>query len=242
MAPEKTTLIDSITIPLGRRSSENAPEIVQLCCPPSGGSVGTSFTALASVDGVNDTALTSCYLSLPGQPDKQADSIAMVSATQWSASFSGVQPANGYTLTAVGNDLPIHGRDSATNINVVANGATACICVEVTIKTGVSGSKSMVEAIKFTGRFPVEDYGRPKPLSLSGRLPIAFVIGGPIAPLHQITNCTLGNLVPEEIKREGNRWSAPFSRVPAGEYTLQVMADDGTTDSHRIIISAAQVP
>jgi hypothetical protein len=55
-----------------------------------------------------------------------------------------------------------------------------------------------------------------------------------------VTSVTLDDRAAGSISTEGDRWSASFSNVPPGAYTLRVTADDGSTDQEPIQIEATK--
>jgi hypothetical protein len=99
----------------------------------------------------------------------------------------------------------------------------------------------MVQDITFQGTFP-EKNGRRKPTMLAGRVPAALTVGGLLGGSNKTVKCNLGSIqmADQMIKYKGHRWFADFSDVPVGNYTLEVVAADGTSASQEIRIAATK--
>jgi hypothetical protein len=229
MRDETNRMIDSITIPVyaAARTDRPIPERVVICCPPSGSIVGVNFTVLGTFD-PPDTQVVSCTIG--GQ---QADQIFNGIDT-WSANFTNVPVGNNQTLTATGDQ---HGVDAHININVVAGAAdVACSCVSTDTNPGGDGTRPMFRALMFRGRFPVGSDGKPKALTLSFGGPACFTLGGPVSSPNRVLRCGMGTMSATEISHQENRWSATFNNVTPGTHTFSVAADDGTVESHPVVI------
>jgi hypothetical protein len=219
--------IDTFTLPLPARRS---PYKVKICCPPSNSTVGVNFKAIGTVDGRETHRVTS--VTINGQ---SADSISNV-GNNWSAPFTGVKPGPNKTLTAVGDD---GSPDSHINITVSNTPPPQnCACVDFDIAAGGYGGKEkeLVRSIEFTGGPPLNRDRKPVPLALSTSGPADFLVGGSVTPPARVTEVTLGGKH-AHFTTEGPRWSVSLSDVPHGEYTIQVTADDGSTDSMQLTVS-----
>ena len=197
MEKRRQPLIDSITIPLSASSPLYAihPFAVTLCCPPNDSTVGREFHGQWHIRSSRHQG----NLLHPRQYGVRSDN-----------EFDGelVRPffelnAGQDTADSDGNREQ-GGEDQHIDIIVSSKGvAPVCRCVTISNNHEKDVTKPMVQSLTFRGRFPVNAFGKPKPLSLAGMVPAAIIVGGSENPKNRVNKCTIDNQVTDELNREG---------------------------------------
>jgi hypothetical protein len=160
----------------------------------------------------------------------------------WTAEFTSVpitvDPARD---RIVAEGLSTHSGAFIRKIKVVMGGPDPCPSLRFSQtgpEQGVHGGVA-IRAMGFRAAQPIESDGAPMPVSIAGMTRAAFTVGGPLSARSKTIRVTLDSRPAEVAYEEGGwRWSASFTNVPAGEYTLRAVADDKSAASVTFIIRA----
>jgi hypothetical protein len=233
-----TWLLDSVSVDLKTD--------ITIDCPPNDDPVGTNFTTYGTWHYQPDRGVIACWVEdyngnrvANGTVTSNPASAGQPNDGTWQATFAGVRD------TPAGDPddyLVAEGTSRGTTdvrIRVSAAASDPCAFLRSQRNGGRRNSTRGVgiNGFSFRSKRPLDPNARTMPLAIYGTLPVALAVGGPNPRSAPVAKVMLGSLLGELHNPEGSRrWLASFPEVPAGNYELQIMAEEGSAARLKVVI------